>query len=168
MVAHRERAFDADLARQVRERFDAEPAQLPARPGRRGGAHGPGDLRGAGEEADACWTPCAAASSPSTWLAHRRCCSRLGGSAWHDLIIVPLVASVTHQLVELLGAAYVETQREAGREPAADLMGDVTSPRPLDASGSRGARPATGGSAVCERTATGSSRPRNAAGGASS
>jgi hypothetical protein len=34
---------------------------------------------------------------------------------WHDLILVPLAASVTHQLVEWLGKGYVETQREQAR-----------------------------------------------------
>src|SRR5262249_6042392 len=32
-----------------------------------------------------------------------------------DIILVPLAASVTHQLVELLGRQYVENQREAAR-----------------------------------------------------
>ena len=34
---------------------------------------------------------------------------------WHDLILVPLAASVTHQLVEWLGKGYVESQREQAR-----------------------------------------------------
>jgi len=34
---------------------------------------------------------------------------------WHDLILVPLAASVTHQLVEWLGKGYVESQREEAR-----------------------------------------------------
>lgn len=40
-----------------------------------------------------------------------------GGHNWGlDFILVPIAASVTHQLVELLGAKYVETQRENARE----------------------------------------------------
>jgi hypothetical protein len=34
---------------------------------------------------------------------------------WHDLILVPLAASVTHQLVEWLGKGYVDSQREQAR-----------------------------------------------------
>jgi hypothetical protein len=39
----------------------------------------------------------------------------LGGIGVHDLIIVPLAASVSHQLVEWMGSAYVDSQREATR-----------------------------------------------------
>src|SRR5207245_8886002 len=35
---------------------------------------------------------------------------------WHDLILVPVAASVTHQLVEWLGKGYVESQREQARD----------------------------------------------------
>src|SRR5262249_28056445 len=38
-----------------------------------------------------------------------------GGVNWHDLILVPLAASITHQLVEWLGKGYVDTQREQAR-----------------------------------------------------
>jgi hypothetical protein len=34
---------------------------------------------------------------------------------WHDLIWVPLAASITQQLVELLGKQYVDSQREHAR-----------------------------------------------------
>ena len=39
-----------------------------------------------------------------------------GGLGWHDVILVPLIASLTHQLVELLGKQYVDGQREHARE----------------------------------------------------
>lgn len=39
----------------------------------------------------------------------------LGGISIHDLVLVPLAASVTHQLVELLGKQYVDAQREHAR-----------------------------------------------------
>ena len=45
-----------------------------------------------------------------------------GGITWHDFILVPLVASLTHQLVELLGKQVVETQREQTRERQQALM----------------------------------------------
>ncbi|HEY7315571.1 MAG TPA: GTPase [Gemmataceae bacterium] len=45
-----------------------------------------------------------------------------GGIAWHDLILVPLVASLTHQLVELLGKSVVDAQREQTRERQQALM----------------------------------------------
>jgi hypothetical protein len=45
-----------------------------------------------------------------------------GGITWHDFILVPLVASLTHQLVELLGRQVVEVQREQTRERQQLLM----------------------------------------------
>ncbi len=45
-----------------------------------------------------------------------------GGITWHDFILVPLVASLTHQLVELLGRSVVDTQREQTRERQQALM----------------------------------------------
>lgn len=45
-----------------------------------------------------------------------------GGVGWTDLILVPLAASVTHQLVELLGRQYVDSQRERSRQRQAALM----------------------------------------------
>ncbi len=45
-----------------------------------------------------------------------------GGINWHDFILVPLVASVTHQLVELLGRSVVDAQREQTRERQQALM----------------------------------------------
>jgi len=38
-----------------------------------------------------------------------------GGINWLDLLLVPLAASVTHHLVELLGKQYVDSQREQAR-----------------------------------------------------
>jgi hypothetical protein len=40
----------------------------------------------------------------------------VGHVGLHDLILVPLAASVTHQLVELLGKQYVDNQRELARQ----------------------------------------------------
>jgi hypothetical protein len=45
-----------------------------------------------------------------------------GGINWHDFILVPLAASLTHQLVELLGKQYVDTQRELARERQRALL----------------------------------------------
>lgn len=39
-----------------------------------------------------------------------------GGIGWHDVILVPLAAAISGQLVELLGAKYVDSQREATRD----------------------------------------------------
>jgi hypothetical protein len=41
---------------------------------------------------------------------------------WADFILVPLAASMTHQLVELLGYQVVESQREATRQRQQELM----------------------------------------------
>jgi hypothetical protein len=38
-----------------------------------------------------------------------------GGLNWFDIVLVPLAASVTHHLVELLGKQYVDNQREQAR-----------------------------------------------------
>ncbi|MBI1915091.1 MAG: 50S ribosome-binding GTPase [Planctomycetes bacterium] len=67
-----------------------------------------------------------------------------GGIGLHDLILVPLVASLTHQLVELLGKGYVDSQREQTRQKQQSLMGHYIS-APL--AGWLGQWPATGGSA---------------------
>jgi hypothetical protein len=40
----------------------------------------------------------------------------VGHIGLHDFVLVPLSASVAHQLVEWLGAAYVDTQREQARD----------------------------------------------------
>lgn len=45
-----------------------------------------------------------------------------GGINWYDVILVPLVASLTHQLVELLGRSVVDAQREQTRERQQALM----------------------------------------------
>ncbi len=45
-----------------------------------------------------------------------------GGINWYDFILVPLVASLTHQLVELLGKTVVDAQREQTRERQQALM----------------------------------------------
>jgi hypothetical protein len=46
----------------------------------------------------------------------------LGGMSWHDFILVPLAASITHHLVELLGKQYVDTQRELARQRQGALL----------------------------------------------
>jgi hypothetical protein len=38
-----------------------------------------------------------------------------GGIGWSDFILIPLAASITHQLVEFMGKTYVDTQRESAR-----------------------------------------------------
>lgn len=45
-----------------------------------------------------------------------------GGIGWSDLILVPLVASLTHQLVEVLGQQVVEAQREQTRQRQQALL----------------------------------------------
>jgi hypothetical protein len=45
-----------------------------------------------------------------------------GGINWFDLILVPLAASVTHHLVELLGKQYVDSQREQARSRQQSLV----------------------------------------------
>jgi hypothetical protein len=44
-----------------------------------------------------------------------------------DFLLVPLAASITHQVVELLGKQYVESQREMARQRQAALMGQYVS-----------------------------------------
>jgi 50S ribosome-binding GTPase len=44
------------------------------------------------------------------------------GPGWYDFILVPLIASLTHQLVELLGYQVVESQREMTRQRQQALM----------------------------------------------
>jgi hypothetical protein len=68
----------------------------------------------------------------------------LGGHLWLDLILVPLAASLTHQLIELFGKAYVENQREAARQRQLGLMTQHIA-TPLADTLARW--PATGGSA---------------------
>jgi hypothetical protein len=46
----------------------------------------------------------------------------MGGINWHDFILVPLAASVSHQLVELLGKQYVDAEREQARRRQGDLL----------------------------------------------
>jgi hypothetical protein len=67
-----------------------------------------------------------------------------GGLGWQDLVLVPLVTSITHQLVELLGRQYVENQREMARQRQAALLAQYVS-SPLAAWLTQW--PATGGSA---------------------
>ena len=51
-----------------------------------------------------------------------------GGHSWGlDLVLVPLVASVTHQLVELMGKQYVDSQRELTRQRQQALMAQYIS-----------------------------------------
>jgi hypothetical protein len=50
------------------------------------------------------------------------------GHTWAlDLLLVPLVTSITHQLVELLGQHYVENQREMARQRQAALLAQYVS-----------------------------------------
>jgi len=46
----------------------------------------------------------------------------IGHIGLHDLILVPLAAAVSHQLVEWLGASYVEAQRDQTRQRQQALM----------------------------------------------
>jgi hypothetical protein len=62
---------------------------------------------------------------------------------WHDLIVAPVAASVTQQLVELLGKGYVDNQRELARQQQGAMLGQyVTGPL----AEWLGQWPATGGS----------------------
>jgi len=45
-----------------------------------------------------------------------------GGLNYGDILLVPLAASITHHLVELLGEQYVETQREQARNRQMTMM----------------------------------------------
>ncbi len=45
-----------------------------------------------------------------------------GGIGWHDIVLVPLVASLTHQLVEVMGKSVVDTYRELARGQQQTLM----------------------------------------------
>jgi hypothetical protein len=45
-----------------------------------------------------------------------------GGHLWVSLILAPVSAAITHQLVELLGKAYVENQRDLARQRQQALM----------------------------------------------
>src|SRR5215471_3772802 len=50
------------------------------------------------------------------------------GHTWAlDFLLVPLAASITHQLVELLGKQYVDNQREMARQRQAALMAQYVS-----------------------------------------
>jgi hypothetical protein len=66
-----------------------------------------------------------------------------GGIGWADFVLVPLVASFTHQLVELLGKQVVDSQREQARQRQKVLLGQQLS-SPLAEWLTRW--PATGGS----------------------
>ncbi len=44
------------------------------------------------------------------------------GPGWQDFILVPLVASLTHQLVELLGKQVIDAQREQTRQRQQELL----------------------------------------------
>jgi len=46
----------------------------------------------------------------------------MGGIGWSDLIIVPVAAAVSQQLVEWLGAGYVELQRDKARQRQQELV----------------------------------------------
>jgi len=66
-----------------------------------------------------------------------------GGVNWLDFILVPLVASLTQELVELMGKQYVDMQRESARQRQLELF-QRTMSRPL--ADWLGEWPATGGS----------------------
>jgi hypothetical protein len=67
-----------------------------------------------------------------------------GGINWHDFILVPLAAGLTHKLVEVFGKQYVDTQRELARQRQGALLTQRLS-EPLSEYLTRW--PATGGSA---------------------
>ncbi len=67
-----------------------------------------------------------------------------GGLSVWDVVLVPLAASVSHQLVELLGKSYVENQREQARQRQQAMVTQYLS-APL--AEWLGQWPATGGSA---------------------
>ncbi|MFO0846172.1 MAG: GTPase [Gemmataceae bacterium] len=48
-----------------------------------------------------------------------------GGVGVHDIILVPLVASVTHHLVEWLGKEYVDSEREKARQRQQGLLHEL-------------------------------------------
>jgi GTP-binding protein EngB required for normal cell division len=50
-----------------------------------------------------------------------------GGIGWHDVILVPLVASLTHQLVEVLGRQVVDAERETTRARQQQILHDSLS-----------------------------------------
>jgi hypothetical protein len=66
------------------------------------------------------------------------------GPGWHDFILVPVIASLTHQVVELLGQQIVDAQREQTRKRQQTLLTEYIS-TPLAAWLVQW--PATGGSA---------------------
>jgi hypothetical protein len=67
-----------------------------------------------------------------------------GGHVWLDALLVPLASSLSHQLVELFGKAYVENQRESARQRQLALMTqDISAPL----GEALNQWPATGGSA---------------------
>lgn len=39
-----------------------------------------------------------------------------GGINWHDIVLIPLVTTITHKMVEWFGQQYVDTEREATRQ----------------------------------------------------
>jgi hypothetical protein len=51
----------------------------------------------------------------------------VGGGPVADIILVPVFASLSHQLVELLGKGYVDSQRELTRQRQQALMGQYIS-----------------------------------------
>ncbi len=51
-----------------------------------------------------------------------------GGHNWAlDIVLVPLAASITQQLVEMLGSQYVDNQRERARERQQALVAQYVS-----------------------------------------
>ncbi len=50
-----------------------------------------------------------------------------GGIAWHDVILVPIIATLSQKLVELLGKGFVDAQRETTRQRQRELMKETIS-----------------------------------------
>jgi 50S ribosome-binding GTPase len=46
----------------------------------------------------------------------------MGGFSWHDVILVPLAAAMSQQLVEWFGAGYVEMQKDKARQRQRELV----------------------------------------------
>lgn len=45
-----------------------------------------------------------------------------GGIGWHDLVLVPIISTLTQKLVETLGKGFVDAQRETTRQRSLELM----------------------------------------------
>ena len=83
-----------------------------------------------------------------------------GGIGWQDFIIAPLVASLTHQLVELLGWQVVDAQREQTRHRQQELLKQQLS-GPMAEWLTAGRPPGVPRSSVCNRRWAASQRRYN-------